>query len=157
MNKNVGIFAQTLETMKIAIGCDHAGVELKAELIQMLTEQGKTMIDKGPATAESVDYPDFGHAVATSVTSGEADLGIVICGSGNGINMTVNKHQAIRSALCWMPEIASLARQHNNANIIALPARYLTIDEAKEVVNAFFSAEFEGGRHERRVGKIACA
>jgi ribose 5-phosphate isomerase B len=142
--------------MKVAIGCDHAGVDLKSTLIEMLEASGKEMIDKGPFSTDSVDYPDFGHAVATSVETGEADFGIVICGSGNGINMTVNKHQAIRSALCWLPEIAALARQHNNANVIAIPARFLSVEEAKSIVSEFFAHEFEGGRHEIRVNKISC-
>ena len=143
--------------MKVAIGCDHAGVDLKAELVQLLETKGFQVHDKGPFSSESVDYPDFGHKVATSVVEGESDLGVVICGSGNGINMTVNKYQNIRGALCWQPEIAALARQHNNANIIAIPARFVSTEEAKSIVDAFFSNEFEGGRHERRVNKIACS
>ena len=143
--------------MKVAIGCDHAGVDLKAELVELLNSKGIEVFDKGPFTAESVDYPDFGHQVAGSVVKGESDLGIVICGSGNGINMTVNKYQEVRGALCWEPEIASLARQHNNANIVAVPARFVSVDKAKEIVEAFLSNDFEGGRHERRVNKIACS
>ncbi|MEY2963458.1 MAG: ribose 5-phosphate isomerase [Bacteroidota bacterium] len=142
--------------MKVAIGSDHAGVELKAALVEMLSNDGKTMFDKGPMTEDSVDYPDYGHAVASAVESGEVDLGIVICGSGNGINMTTNKHQDIRSALCWLPEIAALARQHNDANILALPARFVSIEEGLAIAKEFFAHEFEGGRHERRVGKISC-
>ena len=142
--------------MKIAIGCDHAGVELKYVLIQLIENLNNKAIDKGPFSSDSVDYPDYGHAVATAVEQGDADLGIVICGSGNGINMTVNKHQGIRGALCWTPEIAALARQHNDANIIAIPARFISTEEAKEIVAEFLNNEFEGGRHQRRVGKIAC-
>ena len=142
--------------MKIAIGCDHAGVELKYVLIQLIENLDNKAIDKGPFSSDSVDYPDYGHAVATAVEQGDADLGIVICGSGNGINMTVNKHQGIRGALCWTPEIAALARQHNDANIIAIPARFISTEEAKEIVAEFLNNEFEGGRHQRRVGKIAC-
>lgn len=142
--------------MKIAIGCDHAGVELKSVLIQLIENLNNKAIDKGPFSSDSVDYPDYGHAVATAVEQGDADLGIVICGSGNGINMTVNKHQGIRGALCWTPEIAALARQHNDANIIAIPARFISTKEAKEIVAEFLYNEFEGGRHQRRVGKIAC-
>ncbi len=142
--------------MKIAIGCDHAGVELKSVLIQLIENLNNKVIDKGPFSSDSVDYPDYGHAVATAVEQGNADLGIVICGSGNGINMTVNKHQGIRGALCWTPEIAALARQHNDANIIAIPARFISTEEAKEIVAEFLNNEFEGGRHQRRVGKIAC-
>lgn len=142
--------------MKVAIGSDHAGVELKSALIEMLQADGKVMIDKGPFSEDSVDYPDYGHEVANSVSSGEADLGIVICGSGNGISMTANKHQDIRAALCWTPEIAALARQHNNANVLGLPARFVSIEEGKAIAKEFFAHEFEGGRHERRVGKISC-
>ena len=143
-------------SMKIAIGCDHAGVELKSVLIQLIENLNNKAIDKGPFSSDSVDYPDYGHAVATAVEQGDADLGIVICGSGNGINMTVNKHQGIRGALCWTPEIAALARQHNDANIIAIPARFISTEEAKEIVAECLNHEFEGGRHQRRVGKIAC-
>ena len=143
--------------MKIAIVCDHAGVELKEVLIQLITELNHDVLDKGPFTTESVDYPDFGHAVATAVDQRHADLGVVICGSGNGINMTVNKHQGIRGALCWTPEIAALARQHNNANIVAIPARFISTEEAKLIIAEFINQEFEGGRHQRRVGKIPCS
>jgi ribose 5-phosphate isomerase B len=143
--------------MKIAIGCDHAGVELKEVLIQLIKELNHDVLDKGPFTNESVDYPDFGHAVATAVDQRHADLGVVICGSGNGINMTVNKHQGIRGALCWTPEIAALARQHNNANIVAIPARFISTEEAKLIITEFINQEFEGGRHQRRVGKIPCS
>ena len=143
--------------MKIAIGTDHAGVELKEVLIQLITELKHEALDKGPFSNESVDYPDYGHSVASAVDQGQADLGIVICGSGNGINMTVNKHQGIRGALCWTSEIAALARQHNDANIVAIPARFISTDEAKLIVLEFITQEFEGGRHQRRVGKIACS
>ena len=142
--------------MKIAIGCDHAGVEVKGAIIELLEGKGHSMIDKGPFSTESVDYPDYGHQVAEVVEYKEADLGVVICGSGNGINMTVNKHQGIRGALCWLPEIASLARQHNDANIIAIPARFLSQEEINTIITAFIEAEFEGGRHGRRVNKISC-
>ena len=143
--------------MKVAIGCDHAGVELKSVLIEMLSSRGIQMVDKGPNSSDSVDYPDYGHAVASAVANKEVDLGVVICGSGNGINMTVNKYQEVRGALCWLPEIAALARQHNDANVIAVPARFVSTEEAKEIVSAFFDNEFEGGRHARRVGKISCS
>ena len=143
--------------MKIAIGCDHAGVELKEVLIQLIKELNHDVLDKCPFTTESVDYPDFGHAVATAVDQRHADLGVVICGSGNCINMTVNKHQGIRGALCWTPEIAALARQHNNANIVAIPARFISTEEAKLIITEFINQEFEGGRHQRRVGKIPCS
>lgn len=141
----------------IPIGCDHAGFTLKQEIMNHLTEKGYEMKDFGCYSEESIDYPDYGHPVASLVESTPDMLGIVICGSGNGINMTVNKHQGIRSALCWNKEIAELARQHNNANIIALPARFISTEEAIAMVDAFLTTDFEGGRHERRVNKIACS
>ncbi len=141
----------------IAIGCDHAGYEYRASIIQFLEKQDISVLDKGTATADSVDYPDFVHPVANDVESGTADLGIIICGSGNGAAMTANKHQDIRAALCWNTELAELARLHNNANIISIPARYVSIEEAIDMVDAFLKTDFEGGRHARRVGKIACA
>ncbi len=140
--------------MKIAIGADHAGFELKEKVKKQLEESGMQVKDFGAYSEESVDYPDFGHPVATDVETGMADLGIVICGSGNGINMTVNKHKAIRSALCWTVELAELARQHNNANVLALAARFVDEEENMKIVDAFINTEFEGGRHERRVNKI---
>lgn len=143
--------------MKLAIASDHAGVAYKAALVAMLNEKGFDVNDFGPATEDSVDYPDYAHLVANSVASKESDLGILLCGSGNGINMSANKHQEIRSALSWTAEIASLARQHNNANVVALPARFISLEEAKEIVTAFLNTSFEGGRHERRVNKIACS
>lgn len=142
--------------MTLAIGCDHAGFELKNYLKEALTAAGHKVLDYGTTSPESCDYPDFAHQVAMSVIAGKAELGILMCGSGNGINMAANKHQEIRSALCWMPEIASLARQHNNANICTLPARYLENEKALEIVQLFLATPFEGGRHERRVNKIAC-
>ncbi|MDB4324561.1 ribose 5-phosphate isomerase B [Crocinitomicaceae bacterium] len=141
----------------IPIGADHAGFELKKSIIKHLKEKGYELEDFGCYSEESIDYPDYGHPVAEKVNSNTTTLGIVICGSGNGINMTVNKHQGVRGALCWGVEIAELARQHNNANILALPARYLTTKEALLIVDAFFETEFEGGRHERRVNKITCS
>lgn len=145
-----------IRTMKVAIGSDHAGVDLKKVIIESLSKDGLSMLDLGPYTTDSVDYPDYGHKVAQAVSINEVDLGIVICGSGNGINMTVNKYQNIRGALCWLPEIACLARQHNDANIISIPARFLTTEEVKAIIKSFFNTEFEGGRHKRRVDKIAC-
>lgn len=142
--------------MKIAIGADHAAVKMKAAIINMLQEYGHEVTNFGTDTEDSVDYPDFGHPVAEAVVSQKADLGIVLCGSGNGINMTVNKHQGIRSALCWEEELAKLARQHNNANILALPSRFISLNEAKKITRAFLESSFEGGRHERRVNKISC-
>lgn len=143
--------------IRIPIGADHAGFKLKEVIIAHLHEKGYETDDCGCYSEESIDYPDFGHAVASKVEQDPGILGILICGSGNGINMTANKHQGIRSALCWKPEIAQLAREHNNANIIALPARFITEAEAIEMVDVFLNTDFEGGRHERRVNKIPCA
>ena len=140
----------------IPIGSDHAGFKLKEVLIGYLLKEGYEVEDCGCYSEESIDYPDFGHAVASHVEQDPEMLGVLICGSGNGINMTANKHQGIRSALCWKPEIAQLAREHNNANIIALPARFVSNKEAIEMVDIFLSTQFEGGRHERRVNKIPC-
>jgi ribose 5-phosphate isomerase B len=142
--------------MKIAVGSDHAGYDLKVNVIEYLQEKGHEVEDFGPYSDDRADYPDFAHPVANSVESKESDLGILMCGSGNGINMTANKHAGIRSALCWIPEIAALARQHNNANVLAMPARYLSNGEAMAIVDAFLSNQFEGGRHEGRVNKIPC-
>ncbi|NOQ72310.1 MAG: ribose 5-phosphate isomerase B [Crocinitomix sp.] len=141
--------------MLIPIGCDHAGVDLKEIVKAHLITKGFQVEDYGTNGPDSVDYPDFGHKVADHVTKAKG-LGIVICGSGNGINMTVNKHQAIRSALCWTVEIASLARLHNDANIIAVPARFVSTELALEMIDTFLATDFEGGRHGRRVNKISC-
>lgn len=140
----------------VPIGADHAGFQLKAIITNHLKNKGFEVEDFGCYSEDSIDYPDFGHPVASKVEEKEGTLGILICGSGNGINMTANKHQGVRSALCWNTEVASLAREHNNANIIALPARFITTEEALEMVDVFLSTTFEGGRHERRVNKIAC-
>ena len=142
--------------MKIAIGSDHAGFELKEEIISYLKLKNITITDKGCYSLDRADYPDFGHAVAISVLGKEVDFGILMCGSGNGINMTANKHAGIRAALCWNSEIAGLARLHNDANILVLPARYITVDEAKKCVDAFFENALEGGRHADRLAKIDC-
>lgn len=142
--------------MKLSIGNDHAGTEYKFEIISFLEKNGHTVINHGTDSEESVDYPDFVHPVAKDVASGNFDFGIIICGSGNGANMTANKHQEIRSALCWTKEIAELARQHNNANILSIPARYVSKQQAVEMVKAFLNTNFEGGRHQNRVEKIAC-
>ncbi len=142
--------------MKISIGNDHAGPEYKKAIVEMLEKAGHEVQNYGTNSVESVDYPDFGHPVATDVSSSKADIGIVICGSGNGINMTVNKHGGIRAALCWTKEIAELARLHNDANIISIPARYTSIPQAVEMVKIFIDTKFEGGRHKTRVDKIAC-
>ena len=143
-----------MKTYSIAIGSDHAGYETKEILVSYLKEKGHTVKDFGTHSSQSVDYPDFSHQVANSVAKKENQLGIVLCGSGNGVNITANKTIGVRSALCWIPEIASLARQHNNANVCAIPARFVSVDLAKEIAMAYLNAEFEGGRHERRVEKI---
>lgn len=140
----------------IPIGADHAGYDLKEKLISYLTDKGYNLKDFGCNSNESVDYPDFAHPVASMVEENEGMKGILICGSGNGINMTANKHKSIRSALCWMPEIAELARLHNNANIVVLPARFISTEMAYEIIDVFFNTEFEGGRHQNRVNKISC-
>lgn len=142
--------------MKIAIGSDHAGFQLKETLRSYLNNKGFEVKDFGTYSEERADYPDFAHPVANAVETHAVDMGIVICGSGNGVNMTANRHHGVRSALCWNEEIAKLARQHNDANVIALPARYISVEEAEKCVNAFFSTEFEGGRHTERVKKIEC-
>lgn len=141
--------------MIISIGNDHAGPDYKNAIIAFLEENGHTVINHGTDTFDSVDYPDFGHPVAYDIESKKVDFGIVICGSGNGIAMTVNKHQDVRAALCWIKEIAVLARQHNDANILSIPARYTSVQQAVEMVAAFLTTSFEGGRHANRVKKIA--
>jgi ribose 5-phosphate isomerase B len=142
--------------MKISIGNDHAGPEYKKAIVEMLKANGYEVTNYGTDSADSVDYPDFAHPVALDVESKKADFGIIICGSGNGIAMSANKHQGIRAALCWTKEIAVLARQHNNANIISIPARYTSIPQAVEMVQTFLNTDFEGGRHQNRVDKISC-
>jgi len=141
---------------KVAIGSDHAGFDLKEKVKEYLTNKGIMFEDFGPFSDERADYPDFAHPVAKAVKEGEVDLGILMCGSGNGINMTANKHKGIRSALCWREDIAEMARLHNNANIIALPARYITEETSLSCVDVFLRTEFEGGRHQGRVDKINC-
>jgi len=142
--------------MKIAIGADHAGFSLKEILKNYLQEQGHEVKDFGTNSEQSVDFPDFAHPVAHAVEKKEVVFGILMCGSGNGINMTANKHAGIRAALCWNDVIAKLAREHNNANILTLPARFMGKEEAKKCVDVFLSTPFEGGRHENRVKKISC-
>lgn len=142
--------------MKISIGNDHAGPDYKQAIVKHLESKGFEIINHGTDTFDSVDYPDFVHPVANDVASGTADLGIIICGSGNGVAMTANKHQKIRAALCWTKEIAALARQHNDANIISIPARYTSIQQAVEMADTFLNTAFEGGRHQNRVDKIPC-
>ena len=141
------------EGLKIAIGADHAGFDYKQGIIEGL--QAKVE-DFGTYSSDSVDYPDFAHPVALAVENGEYDFGILICGSGNGVAITANKHQGIRAAICWNEELAERARSHNNANILCIPARYISLEEANKIVEVFFSTEFEGGRHANRVNKIAC-
>jgi ribose 5-phosphate isomerase B len=140
--------------MKISIASDHAGFELKEEVIGWLNEKKYTIIDNGCFSIESVDYPDFAHKVAQDITNNNADFGFVICGSGNGVNMVVNKYAKIRSALCWTSEISKLARLHNNANICAIPARFISKEDAKLIVEMFLNTNFEGGRHQLRIDKI---
>jgi len=145
-----------MEKLRIAVASDHAGFELKQFVLKFLQEQGIDFKDYGAFSAESSDYPDFAHPLAVAVSLGEFDKGITICGSGNGINMTANKHQGIRSAICWLPEIAKLARLHNDANVCALPARFITENEAIEIIRIFLDTNFEGGRHINRINKIPC-
>jgi ribose 5-phosphate isomerase B len=142
--------------MNLIIGCDHAGFELKEELKKKLSEKGYSLKDSGTYSAESVDYPDFAHAVASGVASGEYERGILICGSANGVAMTANKHKDIRAAVCWNEEIARLARQHNNANILCIPARFVSNAMAEKMTEVFLSSGFEGGRHQKRIEKINC-
>jgi len=141
--------------MKIAIGCDHAGFELKEKLKGYIQSKGWEVLDFGTHSAERADYPDFAHQVAVAVENKQVNYGLLMCGSGNGINMAANKHKGIRSALCWMAEIAELARLHNDANILTLPARYIKEDEAKKCIDVFYNTSFEGGRHTDRVNKIS--
>jgi ribose 5-phosphate isomerase B len=141
-------------SIKIAIGSDHAGFELKEQLITYLRSHNNNVIDKGCFSLDRADYPDYGHAVANAVINNEVNFGILMCGSGNGINMSANKHKGIRAALCWNAEIASLARQHNDANILVLPARYISTEEAYKCLDDFLTAKFEGGRHQARLEKI---
>ena len=142
--------------MTIAIGNDHAGPDYKFAIVDYLKSKGIEVTNYGTDSTESVDYPDFVHPVANDVESGEVDMGIVICGSGNGASMTINKHQKIRGALCWNKEIVALAREHNDANILSLPARFIALPQALEMVETFLNTKFEGGRHERRIEKMPC-
>jgi len=142
--------------MTISIGSDHAGFQYKEAIKIMLLDNNYTVDDHGTFTEDSVDYPDFVHPVALAVTKKEADFGILVCGSGQGVMMTANKHQDIRAALCWTPELAALARQHNNANILCLAQRFMDLETVFEIIKTFLSTKFEGGRHERRVNKMSC-
>ena len=141
----------------IAIGCDHAGYEYKEAIKKMLTDAGYTVTDFGTNSLASVDYPDYVHPLCNAIEQGKADVGVLLCGSANGVCITANKHQHIRSALCWMKEIAELARQHNDANVICIPARFTALEQAKQLVNTFLNTSFEGGRHQNRVNKIPIA
>jgi ribose 5-phosphate isomerase B len=142
--------------LPIALGCDHAGFDCKEDLISFLEGEGVAFKDFGCFTKDSVDYPDFAHPVATAVEKGEAAFGVLLCGSANGVAITANKHQGIRAALCWEQEIAELARKHNNANIICIPARFVRDGDAEKMLDIFMNTAFEGGRHEGRVKKISC-
>ena len=145
------------KNLRIAVCNDHAGYELKNKVMEYLQGEGvKKLKDFGAFSAESSDYPDYAHPMALAIENKEFDFGISICGSGNGISMTLNKHKGIRAALCWKPEIAALARRHNDANVLSLPARFVTESEALDMIDTFFAAEFEGGRHQTRVDKIPC-
>ena len=139
---------------KIGIACDHAGYEMKEFLVGYLGAMGYEVLDFGTYSPESVDYPGYAHPLAAANEAGEIPQGVALCGSGEGMAITLNKHQGIRAGLCWEPEVASLIRRHNDANVIVFPARFITNDEAVKMLEAFFAAEFEGGRHERRVAKI---
>ena len=141
-------------SISISIGSDHAGFELKKQIIDYLKNKSFIIIDKGCFSEERADYPDFAHHTAESVITKESEFGILMCGSGNGINMTANKHKGIRAALCWTSEIAAMARQHNDANVLVLPARYITISEALKCVDVFLTEKFVGGRHQERIEKI---
>lgn len=143
--------------MKIAIGNDHAGTEYKLAIVGLLKSMDIEVINHGTDGTDSVDYPDFIHPVAIDVNNGTVDYGIIVCGSGNGASMTANKHQKVRCALCWTKEIVHLAREHNDANILSLPARFVALPQALEMVQEFLNTEFAGGRHERRIEKIACS
>jgi ribose 5-phosphate isomerase B len=142
--------------MKIVIGNDHAGTDYKINLVALLESMGHEVQNYGTDHDNSVDYPDHVHPVAQAVDQKKADIGVLICGSGNGVCMTANKYQNVRAALCWNPEIATLARSHNDANIICIPARYVSLDEAKKMLEKFITEPFEGGRHQNRVNKIPC-
>jgi ribose 5-phosphate isomerase B len=143
-----------MNDLRVAIGADHAGFEYKEAIAKWLNRDN--LKDFGTYSAASADYPDFAHPVASAVESGEFDLGILVCGSANGVAITANKHQGIRAAICWNEELASLARKHNNANIVCIPARFISIEEAEKIVQTFMNTEFEGGRHATRVNKMAC-
>ncbi len=141
-------------TNKIGIACDHAAYELKEFLVGYLASKGFEVKDFGTHSEESCDYPDFAHALGEAIDNGELERGVALCGSGEGISMTLNKHQSVRAALCWIPEIAKLSRQHNNSNVLCMPARFISNDEALDMLNIWLETEFEGGRHQRRLDKM---
>lgn len=141
---------------KIGIACDHAGFQMKELLVGSLSTKGYDVVDFGCHSEESIDYPDFGHPLAEAIENGELEQGVGLCGSGEGMAMTLNKHQGIRAGLCWNTDVAALTRQHNDANVVVLPARFISNDEAIAIVNTFLNSDFEGGRHQGRVEKIAC-
>ena len=151
---NIFVTMESSKEVSLVIASDHAGYDLKKELLEYLVGKGFNVQDAGTDSNDRTDYPDHAHRAASMVQDGDADTGILICGSGNGVNMSANKHPGIRSALAWNPEIAALGKQHNNANMLAIPARFVSFEEAREIVDAFLGAHFEGGRHEARVNKI---
>jgi ribose 5-phosphate isomerase B len=140
---------------KIGLASDHAGFAMKQYVKKWLEEKGWSYTDYGTDNEDSCDYPDYAHPLANAIENGEHELGVAICGSGNGINMTLNKHQGVRAALCWLPQLAALARQHNNANVLVMPGRFITNEMANAILNAYFEAAFEGGRHQNRIDKMA--
>ena len=144
------------EIKKVSIGCDHAGYEYKLYLIKKLRKSGMEVIDRGTYGVDSVDYPDFAHPVAEDVSKGDVGFGILICGTGNGVCMTANKHEGVRAGLCWEVEVAKLIRMHNNANVLCIPARFVSKIMAGKLLDAFISTDFEGGRHQNRINKITC-
>jgi len=143
-----------MKKFKLAFACDHAGFQIKEKIMEYLQKKGHIIKDFGAFSQESSDYPDFAHPMASAVEAKKYDFGISFCGSGNGINMCANKHKGIRSAICWNVKIAELARTHNDANICSIPARFVSVEEAKEIISVFFISRFEGGRHKRRINKI---
>lgn len=145
-----------MQGKRILIASDHAGYQMKEALKPFVESLGYEIKDFGTHSEESMDYPDAAHPLGYAIENGEVACGIAICGSGNGITMTLNHHRGVRAALCWKPELGALAKQHNNANVLSLPGRFISVDEAKEIVKAYFNAEFEGGRHQRRIDKIPC-
>jgi len=154
MRESIFVNMQEYDAKKLVIAADHAGFEVKEKLREHLAQRRLSVEDVGTFSAKRTDYPDHAHRAVSLITAGGAQLGVLVCGSGNGVNMAANKHTGIRSALAWVPEIAALARQHNDANVVAIPARFVTMETAIDIVDAFIGAEFEGGRHQKRVQKI---